>query len=101
MLFLLERKRPATRLALRRLARQEGTANADKIRQVLSDTDMLDECTARMHDDYEAQMGGTLTDFLTWLLDHSDQLLALVLTLVDLFSARWEPSPAPPESSPV
>ena len=81
------RRKPLVRLALRRLARQH-PEHRENIRLVLRDPDMLDAVTEGLCHVSENKYGigdNSFMDFLDWLLEHADEILALIAKIVDMF----------------
>lgn len=76
------------RLVLRRQLRQLGRVDKDA-RTVLRDEDMFE--TLLSSDDLRAEAYGNtvqgLQDWLDWLIENQDQLLALVKKIIELFSS--------------
>lgn len=77
------------RLALRRMMRYN-PEQRDNIKQVLRDSDLLDavvaESEAMASSEFGAIGDGTFMIFLEWLLDHSDEIFAIISKLLILFA---------------
>lgn len=81
------RKTPAVRIALRRAERRANTpAEKAAVAAVLANENMLDAVTDELEGEHASLAGGPVTDFLSWLLDNSDRILAVVMKIVDLFT---------------
>ena len=81
--------KPFVRLALRRMMRKNPPQRT-AIRQVLRDSDLLDavieETTVLAAAELGAIGDGTFMEFFQWLLDHSDEIFALITKLLILFA---------------
>ena len=55
-------------------------------RSLLNDSDLFDACCEGAYDQYERSLGGPFQDFLTWLLEHADEIIALVKKIIALFA---------------
>ena len=75
-----------TRLAVRRARRDGDAAQIDACNKVLDDRDLLAAVDEELHARHEASAGGTVTDFLSWLIDNLPAILAAVMAVVALFS---------------
>lgn len=78
-----------TKIALRILARRNPEKRAD-IREILRDPDKLSlvslevENTARMV--YGFGEGAGLLDFLNWIIEHADEIFAIISKLLIIFA---------------
>ena len=76
----------AIRLVARRKRRTATFQQRAAIATFLSDSDVQGAVLERLHGDYQiAEFGdGTLLD---WFLEHWDEILEIILTIIGLFSA--------------
>lgn len=67
------------------LSRHKATAEQKAaIDKVLASPKTLDSVYEGLHGEYAAQAGGKLSDFFDWLLEHQDQILALIMKILPL-----------------
>lgn len=95
------RRRRQVRLALRSMEADGKKYKADirrQIRLVMDNADMEAALAEECDNAYEAQVsagnfGGKLTDFLQWLLDHGDQIIAFIKQIIALFAPLFVATP--------
>lgn len=79
-------RRPALKLAARRWARQ-GKIDKATLREILDNDDLADAVLAEAHGMQEAEVAGPITDFLSWLFENQDKIIALIQKIMALFMA--------------
>lgn len=83
----------AVKIALRRAERKAtDPKQRAAVAKVLANDELLDAVTEELQEQHAAQKGGKVTDFLSWLLDNSDRILAVVMKIIALFSVNDQPA---------
>lgn len=68
------------RLRLRKFLRDnEGNENCSKI---LNNKDLFEECLDHCSKEFSNEKSGKLLDFLAWLVDHREEILAFIKLLI-------------------
>lgn len=76
------------RLFVRRLC------SAQQRAVLLRDNELLGSCCESAYEQFERSASGPLTDFLEWLFEHADEMLALIAKIISLFSGLPTGEPA-------
>lgn len=76
------------RTSLIRLRRKVSGGDVEAINKILAHKEAFETFAETVTSEYESyvQAGGPLTDFLQWVLDNQEAIIALVKTIIELFS---------------
>lgn len=78
-------RRVAFRFFLRAQIRRADGERKAALQRVLDDRELFNALVDELAAEHSQQAGGPLTDFLEWLLDHADEIIALVMKIIPLF----------------
>lgn len=68
--------------------------SAEQRQSLLRDGELLSACCESAHEMFESSAAGPLTDFLEWLMDHADEIFALIARIISLFAGLPGAAPA-------
>lgn len=68
-----------------RRARRGTPAERKACQAALANQEIMDEACEKLHKQFRSERAGPLMDFLTWLMDHADQIIAFIMKILPLF----------------